>query len=197
MPVGLLDQLGGPLMRLLAVGEPDWIYMPAALNPVQVRGVPVPLDSDLSDVRTLSLMTGSSTERVADHVDLLRRMQQEPRTRVWTGLQLTGDPWYAVLAVQLARMTGYQVACSVYESGEKDSGLGEHLDTWFQLLVHLRGSKQWKLHHRAGGSEQLLMNRGDALIMQPYVEHEVSTPAEPGFSTHLAIGVHVTRPVAG
>jgi hypothetical protein len=72
--------------------------------------------------------------------------------------------------------------------------MGAHRDAWLGVIVQALGAKTWEAGDGAPGGpggdvRRAVMLPGDVLVVPANTLHLVTTPADPGWSVHLAFAV--------
>ena len=164
-------------------------HYPGALDRELVSLLPLPSRGDLPPGQPAALLDQESQpfERHQAGPAIAGAYARRPRTVVLEDIG-HGDPegWAAIACTHLTRLSGsaLPVTCSVYESRHGDEGLGEHRDAWAGVVVQAGGLKEWRL-----GGAVLGLRAGDVLIVPKWMPHAVGTPADPGWSVHLAFAI--------
>jgi hypothetical protein len=172
-------------------------HFPGALDPAWLAALPLPRGDRLPAGQPVALI--DSTNRDLEHhieaATLRAARLHRPRTRVYEDVGFGDDQWAGLTAGHLTRLTGsaLRVLCSVYESAHGDETFGAHRDAWFGAVIQVAGAKHWQigpgLLDAASPPAQVTMTAGDILLVPRSLPHLVSTPADPGWSVHLAFAL--------
>jgi hypothetical protein len=173
-------------------------HFPAALDPAWLAALPLPCGEALPPGQPVALID-------AMHRELERHIQagtlraaygHRPRTRVYEDIGFGDDGWAGLAAGHLTRLSGgaLRVLCSVYESAPGDETFGPHRDGWFGAVVQVAGAKDWQigeglLDAAAPPAMDVTVRAGDILLVPKSLPHLVTTPADPGWSVHLAFAI--------
>ena len=189
---------GGP-------GSTSFTHYPAVLDPAWLAALPIPTTATLAPGQTAAMAdpTGATFQRHTNPADLKAAYARQPRTRIIEDIG-HGDatPWAALAGQHLTRLaaTGTRVIISVYQSAWGDQELGAHRDTWTGAIVQADGAKTWRAGHAlthpgtgTGDVEQVTVTAGDILILPKNLPHHVTTPPDPGRSTHLVFAINRER----
>ena len=184
---------GGP-------GNAAFRHHPAALDPAWLAALPIPTAGNLPPGQSAAMPdpTGATFQRHTNAAALTAAYQHRPRTRIIEDIGWGGDtPWAALAGQHLTRLaqTGTRVIISVYQSASGDQELGTHRDTWTGAIVQADGSKTWRAGHSLTGTgngdiQHVTITAGDILILPKNLPHHVTTPPDPGRSTHLVFAIN-------
>lgn len=169
-------------------------HLLTSIDTVRLEGyIPESILGDLSTptgprrnkAQTVALVDGTNFERHNRREDIEEQYKHNPRTRIYEGIDVRSPDWYSLVSLQLARLAGCRVACSLYVSNSHDSGLIRHTDAWHGLVLQLSGEKVWMIG--PGKREQhIVTRRGDLLLLPEGVLHCVATP---NHSMHMVFAV--------
>lgn len=179
-------QVGGALW--------DAAYRHGGLMPPTVRFAHVRGALPRSFVDSLTLPIGDE-QRVADQVvalaergedasdfdrrvgeDVERAYSEHPRTQIYENIHKQ-SAWAGLVVAQLMEWAGCQVDCSAFLSRPSDGKFGEHVDLWYNLILQVRGVKQWFVRVDRDVEPQVLYTQpGDILAMPEGVWHRAETP---------------------
>lgn len=166
-------------------------HYPGAYDPAWLASLPLP-----SGDRGLVTLLDEHREDFEHHPDgswLEAAYAARPRTRMRSDIGWDDEgSWYALAARHLGRLAEEDgpVVCSLFTSQTGDESLGAHWDGFHGASVQLSGAKCWL----AGQPPELITTvAGDILILPKGTLHEVTTPASPGHSVHLAFALDRDR----
>jgi hypothetical protein len=172
-------------------------HFPGAFDPGWLAALPLPSAGMLPSRQPVALMN-SHRDQFDRHIGaaaLRAAYERWRRTRIYedTGWGQDGT-WAALASRHLTRLAGGpRVVVSVYESGHGDETLRAHRDAWFGVIVQVTGCKEWELGEglmEAGRPVMpVRMAAGDVLVLPKCTPHVVTTPADPGCSTHLVFAI--------
>jgi ribosomal protein L16 Arg81 hydroxylase len=82
----------------------------------------------------------------------------------------------------------------VFASRCGDETFGAHHDAWYGAVVQIAGVKDWQigtglLDPAGTPARHVRTQAGDILLIPKYLAHIVTTPADPGYSVHLAFAI--------
>jgi len=183
---------GGP-------GAPAFRHCPAVFDPAWLAGLRIPAPAALPPGRTAAMPdpAGRAFERHAGAGALAAAYQRMPRTRMIDDIGWgDGTPWAALAGRHLTRLAGAgpRIIITVYQSAAGDQELGTHQDAWTSAIVQADGAKTWETGHaliRPGDAgRQVTITAGDILIVPRNLPHLVTTPPDPGRSTHLVFAIN-------
>jgi hypothetical protein len=173
-------------------------HFPAALDPAWLAALPLSPRAQLPPGQPVTLIdsTNRDFERHIDTATLRAACEHRPRTRVYEDIGHGDDGWAGLTVSHLTRLSdsALPVLCSVYESWHGDQSLGAHRDTWFGAVIQVSGTKDWQigeglLDAAAPPAAAVTTAAGDVLLMPKSLPHLVTTPADPGWSVHLAFAL--------
>jgi Cupin superfamily protein len=172
-------------------------YFPAALDPAWLAALPLPCGGAVPPGRPVALIDGTHRdfERHIEAATLRAAYGHRPRTRVHEDIGYGDDGWAGLAAAHLTRLSGCALAvlCSVYESAHGDESFGAHGDGWFAAVVQVAGAKDWRIGQGlldgGGPGVKVTLAAGDILLLPKSLPHLVTTPADPGWSVHLAFAI--------
>lgn len=193
----LIGRLGPVLLSRYHAARASAEHVRQVLDPAWMAGLPLPLDRRRGPGQRVALVDGTQFDRVADPADVARAYQERPRTRVYESINARSDGWYSLVALQMSRMLGCRVICTMYESCAGDRKLGPHYDAWVGAIVQMRGTKRWQIWpSETGPAQEVLTQAGDVLMLPAGITHDVTTPEAPGYSVHLVFAI-TDEPVEG
>lgn len=174
-----------------------WQHFPAAVGPSLLSSLTVPSSGSLPPGQPAMLVTAEhgTAERHAGTASLQAAYRQRHRTRVLEDIGCGGTGWAGAVASWLTRLSGgAPVTAAVYESECGDETFGPHRDGWLGVVVQAHGAKTWRigegvLDPGAPEAAQVITRPGDVLLLPRAMPHDVSTPADPGHSVHVAFAV--------
>ena len=178
-------------------------HFPGALDPAWLATLPLPCGKGrLPRGQPAALIDGTHREfeRHIETATLLTAYRHRPRTRLYEDIGFSDDGWAGLAARHLTRLSGspLRVLCSVYESAHGDETFGAHGDAWFGAVVQVAGTKEWQIGEEpldAGASGvKVTVAAGDVLLVPKSLPHVVTTPADPGWSVHLAFAIDRDAP---
>ncbi len=171
-------------------------HLPRFVNPEELRSLPLPIGGDLQDGQTVALADhGIEMERPETREGLSASYRGKPRTRVYEVVNIRSDGPWSMIALFLGQLAGYEVDASIYESVARDATLGEHFDDWHGIAIQYDGSKRWALRPDPASEPTYVdMNPGDALVVPRGLLHDLTTPADPGYSRHVSLAIETSRP---
>jgi hypothetical protein len=177
-------------------GTGTYRHFREALDPAWLGALPLPGAPGPGRPVALIDAVHRDLERHIESATLRAACEHRPRTRVYEDTGHGGDGWAALAAAHLTRLSGsaLPVLCSVYESGHGDESFGAHRDAWFGAVVQVAGVKDWQIGEGLLGAAgppaaAVTMTAGDVLLMPKSLPHLVTTPADPGWSVHLAFAL--------
>jgi hypothetical protein len=173
-------------------------HFPGALDPAWLAALPLPSQAQLPPGQPVALIDGTHREfeRHIQTATLRAACEHRPRTRVYEDIGCSDDGWAGLATSHLTRLSGsaLRVLCSVYESRHGDQTFRAHRDTWFGAVIQVSGAKDWQIGEGlldAAGPPPtaVTMAAGDVLLIPKSLPHLVTTPADPGWSVHLAFAL--------
>ena len=164
-------------------------HFPRALAPAEVATLDVPSRTHIPEGQSVTL-AGRGFERYGDHTATLAAYRQLPRTWIFERANET-VAWINTTAAHLTALSQgpHPVIAAVYDSHAADQPSAPHYDTWYSAIIQIHGAKQWSI---GPNGHQITTQPGDILLIPEGLAHAVTTPTDPGHSTHLVfdIGIH-------
>jgi ribosomal protein L16 Arg81 hydroxylase len=111
---------------------------------------------------------------------------KQTHTLVFENLQKNHHSIAQPICIELIKTYGENVFLSVFNSNKKSETLGLHEDEWSNIVIQLKGAKQWDVYDKNGAKEILLITKGDVLLIPNRAPHEVFCRAD--ISIHVSIG---------
>jgi hypothetical protein len=177
-------------------------YFPNVYDSQWLTTLPLPIGDDQpadQPVALLERVRGEEFERHLSKDALDVAYHQRRRSRVYEDILHTQEAkgsWYEKVAQHLGRLTQSELAvvCTVYQSNPDEEGLGAHVDHWYGAIVQMDGAKAWKfggntIDPDVASEHEFIAQAGGILLVPKGLIHDVSTPREPGYSTHITFAI--------
>jgi cupin superfamily protein len=178
---------------------PGHRYFPAVFHPAWLAGLSLPAGRHRPPGQPVALLDGRDgvLERYRTDEELWKAYARRPRTFAYENINFgAGGAWYSLVAQHLGRLARceLEVVCSIFQSTYGDETLGAHEDAWYGAIVQMWGTKTWHVgtspgNQGAGLVSEVTTRAGDVLLIPKRLSHDVFTPPEPGYSTHVAFAI--------
>jgi hypothetical protein len=160
-------------------------HLPRVFDPAWLARLSTPTRDVIPEGLSVTL-GGAEFERYPDQAAMLAAYRQRPRTWVFENSH-HAIPWLSLAAAYLGKLSAsrIEVVAAVFDSRPHEQAPDAHTDEWYSVVVQFDGAKNWTIG-TGPHAQQLTTEPGDVLLIPEALAHATTTPADPGYSRHVA-----------